>query len=426
MAITLETGNFLLLLVQAVFYFCVMVSLFWARRRVGLGVFLCALGVMHFLETYLAAVFYIQLPFGIISPGSTVLFSGKLLMILLLYIKEDAATVRQPIYGLLIGNFLIVGLVVVLRNHEIVPAVPGREPNIAFVDEMGWLMVWGTALLFLDSIGVILLYEHLGRWLRNHQLTRIFLASAAMLTFDQFGFFLALHYVTGAPWHVLYGGWAAKMGAAVVFSILVYAYLRLVERRHRDLLPIQLSDVFDTLTYRERYLDLLGGSGRDRLTGAFDRGKFDSAGHELAEAALATGEPVSVLALDVDGMRAFNDLEGRAAGDVLLRDLTRLLNRTLGDGRCHLFRHGGDAFAIVALGLDHATSIDLAELLRRTTARADLSERGAIVTVSVGVATGPEDGRDLEATFATAETRLRDAKAAGRDRVVGRDGVAVS
>ena len=216
------------------------------------------------------------------------------------------------------------------------------------------------------------------------------------------------------------------MGAAVVFSILVYAYLRLVERRHRDLLPIQLSDVFDTLTYRERYLDLLGGSGRDRLTGAFDRGKFDSAGHELAEAALATGEPVSVLALDVDGMRAFNDLEGRAAGDVLLRDLTRLLNRTLGDGRCHLFRHGGDAFAIVALGLDHATSIDLAELLRRTTARADLSERGAIVTVSVGVATGPEDGRDLEATFATAETRLRDAKAAGRDRVVGRDGVAVS
>ena len=121
--------------------------------------------------------------------------SGKLLMILLLYIKEDAATVRQPIYGLLIGNFLIVGLVVLLRNHEVVPAVPGREPNIAFVDEMGWLMVWGTTLLFLDAIGVILLYEHLGRWLRNHQFARIFLASAAMLTFDQFGFFLALHYI---------------------------------------------------------------------------------------------------------------------------------------------------------------------------------------------------------------------------------------
>ncbi|WPZ33336.1 GGDEF domain-containing protein [Thalassobaculum sp. OXR-137] len=426
MAITLETSNVLLLLVQALLYFGVMGALFWARRRVGLGVFLCALGVMHFLETYLAAVFYIQLPFGIISPGSTILFSGKLLMILLLYIKEDAATVRQPIYGLLIGNFLIVGLVIVLRNHEVVPAVPGREPNIAFVDEMGWLMVWGTTLLFLDAIGVILLYEHLGRWLRNRQLIRIFLASAAMLTFDQLGFFLALHYVTGAPWHVLYGGWAAKMGAAVVFSILVYAYLRLIERRRRDLTPLQLSDVFDTLTYRERYLDLLGGRGRDRLTGALDRGRFDSLGHELTEAALATGEPVSVLVLDVDGMRRINDREGRAAGDVILRDLTRLLNRTLGDGRCHLFRHGGDAFAIVALGLDHPTSVDLAELLRRTVARADLSDHGAIVTVSIGVASGPEDGRDLDGICATAEARLRDAKGAGRDRVIGRDGVAVS
>lgn len=423
MAITLETGNFLLLLVQAILYFCVMISLFWARRRVGLGVFLCALGVMHFLETYLAAVFYIQLPFGIISPGSTVLFSGKLLMILLLYIKEDAATVRQPIYGLLIGNFLIVGLVVVLRNHEVVPAVPGREPNIAFVDEMGWLMVWGTALLFLDSIGVILLYEQLGRWLRNHQLARIFVASAVMLTFDQLGFFLALHYVTGAPWHVLYGGWAAKMGAAVVFSLMVFAYLRLIERRTRHLVPMQISDVFDTLTYRERYLDLLGESGRDRLTGAFDRGRFDSQGPELMQSAQAAGEPVSLLALDVDGMRRINDSEGRAAGDLILRDVTRLLNGTLGDGRCHLFRHGGGTFAILAQGLDHRTAVDLAELLRRTTARAELSDIGSIVTVSIGVATAPEDGRDLYGAFATAEARLREAKAAGKDRVVGRDGI---
>ncbi|MCY1309359.1 hypothetical protein D9M70_594490 [compost metagenome] len=43
---------------------------------------------MHFIETYLAAVFYVQLPFGVISPGSAVLFSGKLMMILLLYVKE--------------------------------------------------------------------------------------------------------------------------------------------------------------------------------------------------------------------------------------------------------------------------------------------------------------------------------------------------
>lgn len=423
MAITLETSNLFLLLAQALVYFCVMASLFWARRRVGIGVFLCALGVMHFLETYLAAVFYIQLPFGIISPGSTVLFSGKLLMILLLYIKEDAATVRQPIYGLLIGNFLIVGMVVVLRNHEVVTAVPGREPNIAFVDEMGWLMVWGTTLLFLDAIGIILIYEKLGRWLRNQQLVRIFLSSAAALTFDQLGFFLALHFVTGAPWHVLYGGWAAKMGAAAVFSIMVIAYLRLIERRSEDMLPIRLSDVFDTLTYRERYLDLLGEAGRDRLTGALDRGQFDSLGRDLTHAAMEAGETVSVLAIDVDGMSRINDEEGRQQGDIVLRAVGRLLIGSVGDGRYHIFRYGGSTFALLAQGLDHRAALDLAEVLRRSAARADLSERGSIVTISAGVATGSEDGRDLYGLYRVAEARLNEAKAAGKDRVVGSSGV---
>lgn len=423
MATSLETGNLLLLLAQALIYFAVMAALFRARRRIGIGVFLCALGVMHFLETYLAAVFYIQLPFGIISPGSTVLFSGKLLMILLLYIKEDAATVRQPIYGLLIGNFLIVGLVVVLRNHEVVPAIPERQPDIRFVDEMGWLMVWGTTLLFLDAIGIILLYERLGRLLRDHQLARIFIASATMLTFDQLGFFLALHYVTDAPWIVLYGGWAAKMGAALVFSILVFVYLRFVERRDADTLPNPLADVFDTLTYRERYLDLLGESGRDRLTGALDRGQFDSLGRDLTGSAVAEGETVSLVVLDVDGLGRINEDEGHIAGDVVLRSVARLLIATVAEGGHHVFRHGGSTFALLARGLDHPAALDLAEVLRRTTARAEHSDSGAIVTISVGVATGPEDGRDLYTLFAAAEERLQQAKAAGRDRVVGRSGV---
>ena len=66
---------------------------------------------------------------------------------------------RQPIYGLLIGNFLLVALIMIARNHETVHAMPGRQPDMQFVDEMGSLMIWGTVLLFLDSIAVILLYE---------------------------------------------------------------------------------------------------------------------------------------------------------------------------------------------------------------------------------------------------------------------------
>ena len=93
-----ETKNLLLLGADALLYFVVLASLLRARTRIGLGAFFCALGVMHFLETYLASILYVSLPFGIVtSPGSTVLFTGKLMMLLLLYIREDAVVVRQPV-----------------------------------------------------------------------------------------------------------------------------------------------------------------------------------------------------------------------------------------------------------------------------------------------------------------------------------------
>ena len=100
-----ELSNLLLLAADALFYFAVLAGLFRVRHRLGIGAFFCALGVMHFIETYLASVFYISLPFGIVtSPGSSVMFTGKLMLLLLVYIREDARVVRQPIYGLLIGN----------------------------------------------------------------------------------------------------------------------------------------------------------------------------------------------------------------------------------------------------------------------------------------------------------------------------------
>lgn len=147
-----------LLFLQATIYFGAMSALLRARREFGLGLFVCAMGVMSFLETYLAAVFFIELPFGLLSPGSTVLFSGKLMMFLLLYIREDAEVVRQPIYGLFIGSILVVGLALTLRLHE-AAVTAGGQPNLTFIDSVGMLMVWSAVLLFVDCLALILLYE---------------------------------------------------------------------------------------------------------------------------------------------------------------------------------------------------------------------------------------------------------------------------
>ena len=78
--------NALLLVADALIYFAVLAALFRARHRIGIGAFFCALGVMHFLETYLASIVYVVLPFGIVaSPGSTVLFTGKLMLLFALH-----------------------------------------------------------------------------------------------------------------------------------------------------------------------------------------------------------------------------------------------------------------------------------------------------------------------------------------------------
>lgn len=412
--------NTLLLLAEILLYFSVMAALFHLRRRVGLGVFICALGAMHFLETYLAAILYLSLPFGIVvSPGSTVLFTGKLVMLLLVYIREDAAAVRQPIYGLLLGNFLMVALVLLMRLHDVVPLVAGRLADFAFMDQIGWLMIWGTILLFIDSILIILLYERTADFWGDRTTLRILTSAAAVLTFDQIGFFLALHFFAGAPLSVLVGGWLGKMAACFCYSVLTGLYLRWFEKQEQaEPGPQRLGDVFDTLTYRQRYQDLLEKSGRDALTGARTRERFEAeAGAEVASA-FGAGQPLSLLVVDIDHFKSVNDRFGHATGDRALRRLAELLDHGK-RGVDRLYRYGGEEFVIVSPNLPPAYALRLAERLRTLVEGTLIREIGQPLTVSIGIAAFPDDGEDLDTLFACADARLYSAKYAGRNRVWG-------
>jgi diguanylate cyclase (GGDEF)-like protein len=412
--------NLLLLGAEILLYFSAMAALFRLRRRVGLGVFVCALGAMHFLETYLAAILYLSLPFGVtISPGSTVLFTGKLIMLLLLYIREDAAAVRQPIYGLLFGNCLMVALVAIMRFHEVAPLVPGRLPDFSFMDQMGWLMIWGTILLFIDSLLIILLYERTVDWWRENTTLRIWTCAAAVLTFDQLGFYAALHVFADAPVSVLVGGWLGKMGTCVCYSVLAGLYLKWFERAPlSEPLAQRLGDVFDTLTYRQRYEDLLEKSGRDALTGAGTRERFEVEARGAIAAAVETGQPLSLLVIDIDHFKSVNDRYGHVAGDRALRRLATLLEHGK-RGADRLFRYGGEEFVVLSPGLTASQALRLAERLRGLVERTMIRDIGEALTISIGVAACPDDGCDLDALFACADARLYSAKYAGRNRSWG-------
>jgi diguanylate cyclase (GGDEF)-like protein len=413
--------NVLLLAGDALLYFVVLAALLRARTRIGLGAFFCALGVMHFLETYLAAILYVSLPFGIVtSPGSTVLFTGKLMMLLLLYIREDAVVVRQPIYGLLFGNVLLFALAFVMRQHTLIALAPGRAADFAFLNEMGALMVWGTAILFFDCIIIILLYERSRNWLRDRVFPRLALCGAVVLTFDQLAFFAGLHMLTGAGVDVLIGGWIAKMAAVALYTVLAGVYLIYFERplRRRTDAP-RIWDVFDTLTYRERYEDLLARTGCDALTGALDRHSLEAHGRRAVEHAAAAGRPLTLLLVDVDNFKSFNDRFGHAAGDKMLK---RVALDIMAAARVSDFtyRFGGDEFVVIADGVNAEDALAIGERMRRRVAGASAgAEPEAQLTVSIGIATCSRDAADYETLFEIADKRLYQAKAAGRNRVVG-------
>jgi diguanylate cyclase (GGDEF)-like protein len=374
---------------------------------------------MHFLETYLASIFYVALPLGVVtSPGSTVLFTGKLMLLLLLYIREDAVVVRQPIYGLLFGNVLVFTLGFILRHHTLLPLSAGRVADFGFINEMGGLMVWGTAILFFDCILIILLYERSRDWLGNRVFPRLLLSSAVVLTFDQAAFFVGLNMLTGAGLPVLIGGWAAKMGAVALYSVLATVYLKYFEQPLGFRLEPRIRDVFDTLTYRERYEDLLARTGCDALTGALDRHSLESYGRRAVEGAAAAGRPLALLLIDIDHFKAFNDRFGHAAGDTMLK---RICTEIMAAARVSDFtyRFGGEEFVVIADGLSGDDAVALGERIRRAIAAAPASDPAGKVTASIGVASCAGDASGYDRLFEIADKRLYEAKALGRNRVIG-------
>ncbi len=409
-------SGFFVLLMQAVIYFAAMAAIFHYRTAIGIGVFYAVLGAMHFLETYLAAVFFIELPFGLISPGSTVMFAGKLAFFLLLYIKEDAESMRQPIYGLLIGNILMVVLAMILRAYSDPANLPGYNPDLRFLDQIGFLMVWGTALLFVDLIAMVIIYERLGAMVTNTILGRIFISLAIVLSFDQALFYAGLNLLSGVPVSAFYGGWIAKIGAAGFFSLMLTLYLRFIDTSVIRAHPHRAIDVFDRLTYRHRYEKLIERIGRDPLTGLKDRGQFDTKGPAMLQAASRSKQSFSLMMIDIDHFKSINDTHGHPEGDRVIRKVADIIARTKREGD-KLFRYGGEEFALLCPETPPG-AMALAERIRAAVAISAHPGLVRPVTISIGVATFPADATDFQKLLMRADAALYEAKALGRNRVV--------
>ncbi|MBM4443228.1 MAG: diguanylate cyclase [Candidatus Rokubacteria bacterium] len=159
---------------------------------------------------------------------------------------------------------------------------------------------------------------------------------------------------------------------------------------------------------------------RDPLTGLFNRRYLEETlERELRRADRSQGS-LGVVMLDLDKFKQFNDTFGHDVGDMLLRELGRLLQGVIrgGDVAC---RYGGEEFVLILPGADVETTRQRAERLRESAKHLFISHRGqsiGSVTVSAGIAAYPTHGITAEAILQAADAALYRAKSDGRDRVV--------
>lgn len=159
---------------------------------------------------------------------------------------------------------------------------------------------------------------------------------------------------------------------------------------------------------------------RDPLTGLFNRRYLEESLEREIRRATRSQRSLSVLMIDLDHFKRFNDTFGHDAGDVLLRELGQLLQSNVrgSDIAC---RYGGEEFSLIMPDATLSTAQERAELIRKSAKSFNLKHAGqalGAVTLSVGVAAFPENGDTPFLLTRAADQALYRAKAAGRDRVM--------
>ena len=156
----------------------------------------------------------------------------------------------------------------------------------------------------------------------------------------------------------------------------------------------------------------------DGLTGLPNRRRLDAKlGEELARSRRAQ-RPLSVVLIDVDHFKPYNDTLGHVAGDECLKLVARILGGTAVRAGDLVARYGGEEFIAVLPDTSLPEALDRAEALRRAIeGEAIPHPSGGVLTISLGVATTFSRRTTVEQLVAAADRALYEAKSTGRNRI---------
>jgi diguanylate cyclase (GGDEF)-like protein len=286
----------------------------------------------------------------------------------------------------------------------------GREVigTLEYVPQVSWLVI--------SEISGDAAFQQVRRFRDVALLVIAFLLIAVTLSAYRLGRLIArpLDRLTKAAGEVAAGDLAVDLPAAPgggevgyltdVFNHMVY---RLREGR------LELDRINETLLKKNEELELL--STTDSLTGLSNHRSLMKRLDDEVARFKKDKHGFSVLVGDVDHFKQYNDAFGHPAGDEVLQRIAEIMRGSTRKGDC-CARYGGEEFVIVLPNTAIADALDTAEHIRARVAAKKFNARK--ITLSIGVASFPEDADDAETIIAVADEALYQAKREGRDRTV--------
>jgi|LDZT01.1.fsa_nt_gi diguanylate cyclase (GGDEF)-like protein/PAS domain S-box-containing protein len=160
---------------------------------------------------------------------------------------------------------------------------------------------------------------------------------------------------------------------------------------------------------------------RDGLTGCFNRRKFDMNIIDEVNRAKRYQRDLSLLMIDIDWFKKYNDFHGHTNGDNILRQLVKLINKESRETD-RLYRYGGEEFVIILPETEKLEAVEFANRLREKVEKKlfvgeELSQPKTDLTISIGVSSFPDNGKGIKQLIDAADKALYTAKKKGRNQV---------
>jgi len=196
-------------------------------------------------------------------------------------------------------------------------------------------------------------------------------------------------------------GLALALGRDVGIRVAVCDYFMNLRPKMREPVIVEVQ----VLLQKEK------GALLDELTGLYNRRYFNDAISREVERFKRFGQRFSLIMLDVDHFKRFNDTYGHLAGDDALKAVAQALQHTARSFD-HVVRYGGEEFALILPHTDSTQAFAAAERMRQAVASSPVAINGrpVSVTASLGAATFPEDAINARDLVARADEALYDAK----------------